>query len=548
MVYNYIPNKAALVTYNQQYVCAESGGGRELVANRETPAAWETFDLELIDSRRWLHNGFRSGSQIALKASNGNYVCADGNQNWSLYANRTTRGPWETFFIEDMDGYSEIHSGSRIALKAANGKYVCAEGGGGNGLIANRGTPAEWETFVLELLWMIRPLPVLYRDQNYQGNPQGLHPGLYDHPLRIGNDVVSSLRVPQGSRVVLYEHEHFAGGSKLCLQDFATFSDFNDITSSVRVGNLLVGSNYTDLGCNESGNFDYYWVGRPKTEWEPILRSHVTRGLDKLKQYGVKQVRVWVVPPQVGLLDVERTFMPARIGVIAYEAKLRGMIVTVDLHDFGSYREPNPSPSAGRDQLLTERIDAIVMPNSSFSNLRWSIGNEIRGPDNPEGFATWYENQANKLTNAVGPGQLIVAEMVPGAAEHHWGGDTTVAAKRIIAVSDIVSIHFYPECDNPDLERNSMKEWQKLCGDKFRIGEFSINKDTPNRSQAIRDELKKFEVMGRRGVHTVSMWQFLKTEQAGHIDPLSLEVAPGMPYNGEIIAGDLADRGWLRRA
>lgn len=155
----------------------------------------------------------------------------------------------------------------------------------------------------------------------------------------------------------------------------------------------------------------------------------------------------------------------------------------------------------------------------------------------------------NELAAAVGPAQLIVAEMTPGAAQHRWDSDTASAAKRIIAVSDIVSIHFYPECDDPDLERKSMMQWQKLCGDKFRIGEFSINKATSNRSQAIRDELEKFEVMGRRGVHTVSMWQFLKTEPAGHIDVVSLEINPPEPgvVGGEVIANDLADRGWLRR-
>ncbi len=547
MVYNYFPNKAALVTYSQQYVCAEGGGGQALVANRETPAAWETFDLEII-SGGWVHNGFRNDSQIALKASNGMYVCADGNRGdwWPLYADRTARGPWETFLVENVDGYPEIHSGSRIALKAANKKYVCAEGGGGNGLNANRDSAREWETFVIELLWMIRPRSILYEHRDYQGRQQGMHPGLYDHPLRIGNDVVSSLKVPQGCRVVLYEHEHFAGSSKLCLNDISMLWDFNDLTSSVRVGNLLVGSNYTDLGCNEAGRLDYY----PGAGWETELLRNVRRGLDKLRQFGVKQVRVWVVPPQVGLLEVERTFMPARIKVIAQEARSRGMIVTVDLHDFGSFREPNPSPSAGRDQLLTERIDAIVRPNSSFSNLRWSIGNEIRGSDNPEGFATWYENRVNELSNAVGPWQLIVAEMTPGAAEHHWGSDTTSAAKRIIAVSDIVSIHFYPEDDTTGQERISMMEWQKLCGDKFRIGEFSIKKINPNRSKAIREELKKFEVMGLRGVHTVSMWQFLKTESAGHIDEdMSLEITPPEPgvVGGEVIANDLADRGWLRR-
>ena len=31
---------------NGQYVCAEGGGGREVVANRSARGAWETFELE----------------------------------------------------------------------------------------------------------------------------------------------------------------------------------------------------------------------------------------------------------------------------------------------------------------------------------------------------------------------------------------------------------------------------------------------------------------------------------------------------------------------
>jgi hypothetical protein len=33
---------------NGQYVCAEGGGGREVVANRDRAQEWETFTVELI--------------------------------------------------------------------------------------------------------------------------------------------------------------------------------------------------------------------------------------------------------------------------------------------------------------------------------------------------------------------------------------------------------------------------------------------------------------------------------------------------------------------
>jgi hypothetical protein len=39
-------NEVALQAANGQYVCAENGGGSNLVANRDWILAWETFGIE----------------------------------------------------------------------------------------------------------------------------------------------------------------------------------------------------------------------------------------------------------------------------------------------------------------------------------------------------------------------------------------------------------------------------------------------------------------------------------------------------------------------
>lgn len=41
---------------------------------------------------------------------------------------------------------------AKIALQASNGQYVCAEGGGGQNLVANRGELGPWEAFTLTVL------------------------------------------------------------------------------------------------------------------------------------------------------------------------------------------------------------------------------------------------------------------------------------------------------------------------------------------------------------------------------------------------------------
>ena len=78
----------AIQADNGQYVCAEGGGGRELVANRSAIGPWETFAL--IDL---------GGGYVALQAHNGQYVAAEIGSNHNLNANRDAIGPWETFYL-----------------------------------------------------------------------------------------------------------------------------------------------------------------------------------------------------------------------------------------------------------------------------------------------------------------------------------------------------------------------------------------------------------------------------------------------------------------
>jgi len=131
---------------NNQYVCAENGGGGAVVANRGRALEWETFTLELVDGT------FQDESRIALRTANGSYVCAEGGGGHEVVANRPARGPWETFAVERVTGPLDgFRTGDSIALRTANGSYVCAEGGGGREVVANRPARGPWETFTIEL-------------------------------------------------------------------------------------------------------------------------------------------------------------------------------------------------------------------------------------------------------------------------------------------------------------------------------------------------------------------------------------------------------------
>lgn len=80
----------------------------------------------------------------------------------------------------------------------------------------------------------------IYEDANFQGASQMMTPGMYDvNSLQIGNDKLSSIKIPLGIRVTLFADAGFKGASKTFTADTAYVgNDFNDITSSIDVAKL----------------------------------------------------------------------------------------------------------------------------------------------------------------------------------------------------------------------------------------------------------------------------------------------------------------------
>jgi hypothetical protein len=136
-----------LRAYNGQWVCAEGGGGGQVVANRGVPDIWETFSMVPVQG-----GTLQDGSLVALEVFNGMYVCAEGGGGREVVANRSWRREWETFTLHRIAGQGALQNGDQIALTAYNGMYVCAEGGGGREVVANRSWRREWETFTASVL------------------------------------------------------------------------------------------------------------------------------------------------------------------------------------------------------------------------------------------------------------------------------------------------------------------------------------------------------------------------------------------------------------
>lgn len=79
---------------------------------------------------------------------------------------------------------------------------------------------------------------LIYKDELYAGPVQALYPGNYDlSSLTIGNDALSSLRIPSGWSVTLYQNSAYGGSSITLTSDTPMLSSvsFNDAASSIKV-------------------------------------------------------------------------------------------------------------------------------------------------------------------------------------------------------------------------------------------------------------------------------------------------------------------------
>ncbi|MEU6298964.1 hypothetical protein [Streptomyces erythrochromogenes] len=82
------------------------------------------------------------------------------------------------------------------------------------------------------------PAAIVYTEPKFAGRSQHLGPGRYDTvDLRIPNDSISSVAVPKGLKVTLFEHSGFRGASAVIKADTGDLgaSSFDNTASSVTV-------------------------------------------------------------------------------------------------------------------------------------------------------------------------------------------------------------------------------------------------------------------------------------------------------------------------
>ena len=105
---------------------------------------------------------------------------------------------------------------------------------------------------------------MLYADANYLGASQSLVAGSYDTAqLSIGNDTISSARVPTGCKLTLFQNGGYGGATQVLTKDWAGgLSDpWNDVTSSIRVEETAAIVSTTPVTCATGGAKLYHDSG-----------------------------------------------------------------------------------------------------------------------------------------------------------------------------------------------------------------------------------------------------------------------------------------------
>ncbi len=343
-------------------------------------------------------------------------------------------------------------------------------------------------------------VPIAYVSANFEGGAQALTPGRYDtNQLTIGTDQLSSLRVPPGWTVTVYEHGGFRGRSRVFTQDSPWLgNDFNDIASSLVVEGparvqLQVQTQTVNVGqptvvLYRDGNFAGAWQAMQPGRYDI---GQLTIGNDQLSSLRV--------PPGWTVTVYDLRGFNGRARVFTQDTPWVGN----DFNDIASsiivdapqpvapqpQMQPQPLPRQGPDaveifrdgnfagpsqQVYPGRYDTgqIAIGNDQISSLRvppgWTVTlyEHAASQGRSRQFQTdtpWVGNDFNDITSSLlveapGPGHRAHSERAPEqfvpplpAAEPEDLASTNLhVAHRVWRSDDAVLLDFFnmPEGDS----------------------------------------------------------------------------------------------------
>jgi hypothetical protein len=195
-----------LEAHNGRYVVVGEGG--QLSASSESVSPEGKFRLVEFganDLNNNLNLDDKLNNILALKASNDSYVSVKLNNRCELIANVGGIGAWEKLKVISLGN-------GKIALQASNGKYVCADGEGEKLLlVANRGVIGPWETFMLKKSY-------LAESKEYWYDSPDTHPAIQYAQVAV-SIVFDIAQIPGGSIVGLCFDLMIPEESRLTVKD-----------------------------------------------------------------------------------------------------------------------------------------------------------------------------------------------------------------------------------------------------------------------------------------------------------------------------------------
>jgi hypothetical protein len=254
----------------------------------------------------------------------------------------------------------------------------------------------------------------VYKNDNFNPPSQELGLGTYYmEDLEFGNDQISSVRVPEGVRVIMYEHADFKGDKRMLADDYDFYAegdDFNDKTSAILVEEVATFYQHT----NYSGKKLILDIGR----------------------YDLTLIGGQSEPPEYGTGDFDINWndiissmkVPSGLLVTLYEHSDftgRSWVFNEDVPDFSQYSYPDFLPNDQVSSIIIKAL-GVVIPNNvlNFGDTislksyhgRWMSAEEDSGgidqePENKswEKFTIWRAGDT-KHNGIVSYGDIIAVK------------------------------------------------------------------------------------------------------------------------------------------
>lgn len=335
--------------------------------------------------------GKYSNSQLA---SHGAYV---------VYSLKIPKGLRVTLFPEDN------FKGKALVLTEDTTQPILLDKGFANGRVSVSMVVDVAPTTPVAVVSTKSNVPVitLFKD-NFDGDHYELPVGQYEFTeIGIGNDQLSSVKIPKGMKVTLYEHEGFAGKSLILTKDagasYFVSNGFNDVTSSLIVEMVPEVPTVTPVVTPTVTPVVVPVVTVVTVDPVPVKEVEVdqtyTGPVVTLYSDNFKG-RSWRLTP--GIYNYDNDFgMPAN----APFSMLIPSGLNVTLYDSKAVAEDGSIETQGRKLLLTRDTDANYIKSNGFAGSTWWVAVREVAPVESDPVVTIYRDDFSGPSRNFAPGR-----------------------------------------------------------------------------------------------------------------------------------------------